>query len=249
MTLFQDLKSDFRRHGSSLRNLAFWAVATYRFGVWANTLPDPFRWLGGKIYGALSLWVEIATGISLNREARIGKGLHLVHAGNIKVHPSAIIGDRVGIMQDVTIGTGGDREGTPVIGNDVFIGAGAKVLGAVSVGDRARIAANSLVITNVPPDTTAIGVPAKILHYTGRRSQGPAVPGPSRPTRPARAAATGSGLSPRDGATLVGIAAVGPAVPPAVRRDPEPAFDAHRGRTLVDGSPPPVGPVSVRGRS
>jgi serine O-acetyltransferase len=196
MSILEDLGADFRRHGSSAKNLAFWALATYRFGNWANTLPKPLKWTGGKLYGAMSFCVEITSGIWLNREARIGCDFHLVHSGNIKIHPNVIIGDRVGIMQDVTIGTGEDPVGTPVIGDDVFIGAGAKILGPVKVGDRARVAANSLVITDVPSDTTAIGVPAKILRYTGRTTQSPTSAGaPSR---------TASTPTPSQEAALVG---------------------------------------------
>jgi serine O-acetyltransferase len=72
-----------------------------------------------------------------------------------------------------------EREGVPRIGNDVFIGAGAKILGPVTVGDGAIVAANSLVLTNVPPGATAVGVPARMLNYTGR---GGAVPGAKRNT-------------------------------------------------------------------
>jgi serine O-acetyltransferase len=168
MPLLDELKADYERHGGSLRNLAFWAMATYRLGNWAEELPEPLRGAGGKVYGALSLFVEATSGILLNREAKIGKDFHLVHSGNIKIHPDCVIGDRVGIMQDVTLGETVERKGAPIIGNDVFIGAGAKVLGPVKIGDRARIAANSLVVTDVPPGCTAIGVPAKIMRYTGR---------------------------------------------------------------------------------
>lgn len=170
MSFVEDLAADFQRHGGSLRSLPFWALATYRFGNWTETLPEPLRWSGGKAYGLALFWVEVMSGILLNREARVGSDFHLVHTGNIKIHPGVIIGDRVGIMHDVTLGTTPERNGAPIIGNDVFIGAGAKILGPVKIGDRARIAANSLVVTDVPPDTTAIGVPAKILRYTGRSS-------------------------------------------------------------------------------
>jgi serine O-acetyltransferase len=166
--LVETLVSDYRRHHSSLRNPALWAIATYRFGRWADKLPPGLRMVGGKLYGAMSLLVEVTSGIVINRETEIGKDFHLVHAGNIKIHPRAVIGDRVGIMHDVTLGTTPERSGAPTIGDDVFIGAGARILGAIKIGDRARIAANSLVISDVPPDTTAIGVPAKILRYTGR---------------------------------------------------------------------------------
>jgi serine O-acetyltransferase len=187
MGLRDDLRDDYERHGATMRNMAFWAIATYRIGNWANTLPRPLNKVGGKVYGVMSLFVEATTGILLNREARIGEEFHLVHAGNIKIHPNAIIGDRVGIMQDVTIGEQGfGRDGAPVIGNDVFIGAGAKILGPITIGDRARIAANSLVVTDVPADSTAIGVPAKIMRYTGRPSAPP--PAINGEVQPAKAA-------------------------------------------------------------
>jgi serine O-acetyltransferase len=169
MSVLHDLRDDFRRHGGSWRNPAFWAVATYHLGNWAERLPQPLRGVGGKVYGALYFFVEISSGITLTREARVGRDLHLVHSGNIKVHPGTVIGDRVGIMHDVTLGTAGPRDTPPVVGNDVFIGAGAKILGPVKIGDGAWIAANSLVIQDVPPGSTAIGVPAKILRYTGRK--------------------------------------------------------------------------------
>jgi serine O-acetyltransferase len=168
MELIEQLKRDYVHHGKTWGNIAYWAVLTYRVGRWSETRPQPFRWLGGKVYGAMFLFVEITSGITLHREARIGRDCHLVHAGNIKVHPGCVIGDRVGIMQDVTLGEG-ERPGAPVIGDDVFIGAGAKVLGPIHIGNGARIAANSLVITDVPDGATAIGVPARILTYSGRQ--------------------------------------------------------------------------------
>jgi serine O-acetyltransferase len=114
-----------------------------------------------KWYGLNLFLILITSGIRLYRETKIGEDLHLIHSGNIQIHPRTIIGDRCGIQQDVTIGTNFGEE-TPVIGNDVYIGAGAKILGGVTIGDGAVIAANSLVITDVPPNTTAIGVPARL---------------------------------------------------------------------------------------
>jgi len=168
VSLVETLLSDYGRHRKSLRNMAFWAIASYRFGRWADQLPPGLRGIGGKVYGAMSLFVEATSGTILPREVQLGKDFHMVHAGNIRIHPQTVVGDRVGIMHDVTIGTTPDGHGVPTIGDDVFIGAGAKILGPVKIGNRARIAANSLVISDVPPDTTAIGVPARILRYTGR---------------------------------------------------------------------------------
>jgi len=174
-----ELAGDYRRHGRSLRNPALWALATYRFGVWSNRLSLPgIRWLTSKIYGGLSFGVELSSGIWLHRETQIGRELHLVHSGNIKIHPRVRLGDRVGIMHDVTIGAGMDRVGVPVIGDDVFIGTGARVLGPVVIGNGARIAANSLVLSDVPAGATAVGVPARILRYTGREPSPPGAVAP-----------------------------------------------------------------------
>src|SRR5262249_9217168 len=93
---------------------------------------------------------------------RIGKGFHIIHTGMVSIHPDVVIGDRCGIMHNVTLGTNMGDE-VPTIGNDVFIGCGASILGKVKVGDGARIAANSLVITDVPPGAVAMGVPAKVI--------------------------------------------------------------------------------------
>jgi serine O-acetyltransferase len=164
--MFEQVIADFRRHDSSLLNRAFWAMAVYRYGNWANRLPPgPLRWFGSKLYGVQFLLVQMATGVTLHREVRIGKDFHIIHAGPIIVHPNTVIGDRCGIMHGVTLGTNMKDGEAPIIGNDVFIGTGASVLGKIVVGDGACIGANSLVIRDVPPGAVVIGVPAVIDHY------------------------------------------------------------------------------------
>lgn len=168
--MFEKVRSDYRRHGRRLLNLAFWALAVYRFGVWSNGLRfRPARWLTSKLYGLWFFLLQITSGIELNREARIGEQLFLPHVGNIKIHPHAVIGDRCTIFHDVTVGNNLDRAGAPTIGSDVHIGAGAKILGPVKVGDGARIAANSLVVSDIPPGVTAVGVPARPMRFSGPR--------------------------------------------------------------------------------
>lgn len=160
--MYRQIKKDYIKHGSSVMNPALWAVLNYRFGRWASHLIfSPFRWFFGKCYGFNLFIILITSGIRLYRETEIGEDIHLIHSGNIQIHPSTIIGDRCGIHQDVTIGTNMSNE-TPVIGNDVYIGAGAKILGGINIGNNAIIAANSLVITDVPADHMAMGVPARI---------------------------------------------------------------------------------------
>jgi serine O-acetyltransferase len=164
MRLFDELRADLARHDGSFRNLGFWTTAVYHFGVWSEAFPRGLpRWVTSKVFGMLQLGIEVTTGCTIHREAHIGPGLHLVHAGGIRIHPGVVIGQRCGIMHDVTIGTNMGREGVATIGDDVFIGAGAKILGKVTIGDGARIGANSLVISDVPPGATAIGVPARVM--------------------------------------------------------------------------------------
>lgn len=176
--LAAELRSDYELHGSKLSNPAFWPVANYRFGRFVMERDSTVvRTVGGKIYGAALFAIRLLTGSEIHREAKIGKSLHVVHCQNVLISPSAVIGDRVGIMHEVTLGSNDTRGNAPVLGDDVFVGAGAKILGSLKVGDRARVGANSVVIGDVPEDATAIGAPAKILRYTGR-------PGPSSKSEP-----------------------------------------------------------------
>jgi serine O-acetyltransferase len=160
--MFKQLRSDYRRHNKSILNPAFWAICNYRFGKRVMRIKFvPLRWILSKIYG-FNLWITLITiGTRLLREIKIGEDFHIIHPWNIHIHPDTVIGDRCGIMHEVTIGTN-MRPGAPVIGNDVFIGPGAKILGKITIGNGATIAANSLVIKDVPPYSVAIGVPAKI---------------------------------------------------------------------------------------
>lgn len=95
--------------------------------------------------------------------ARIGKEVLLGYKGlGIVIHRRAVIGNRVNIGANVTIGGRGEHYGVPVIGDDVMIGTGAKILGPVNIGKGARIGANAVVLCDVPPGATAVGVPARI---------------------------------------------------------------------------------------
>jgi serine O-acetyltransferase len=159
--MFSRLRGDYNRHERKLSNMGLWVLAVYRYGRWANALPQPLRFAADRIYGALNLGIQMATGSFIPREVEIGEAPHLIHHFDIRIHPKVRIGDRVGIMHEVTIATTMHRLGAPTIGNDVFIGAGAKIVGPIKIGDGAIIAPNSLVITDVPPGATAMGVPAK----------------------------------------------------------------------------------------
>jgi serine O-acetyltransferase len=159
--VFEKLRADFDRHNRQITNMSIWVLAVYRYGRWAKALPFPLRWPADRMYYALHLGVQITTGSFVPREVELGDAPHFIHPYDIRLHPKVRIGDRVGIMHEVTIATTQHRVGAPVIGNDVFIGPGAKIVGPVTIGDGATIAPNSLVISDVPAGATAIGVPAK----------------------------------------------------------------------------------------
>lgn len=157
------VRGDYERHGRSVVSAAFVSLLVYRFGRWAIELPNPIaRGVAQKIYGALNLVVANITKIWIPPQVTIGDDFHIIHAeGSLSIHPEVVIGKRLGVMHNVTIGTN-MGPGTPVIGDDVFIGVNSTVLGGIKIGDRVRIAANTAVTTNVPSDSIVVGSPAKI---------------------------------------------------------------------------------------
>jgi serine O-acetyltransferase len=107
------------------------------------------------------------TGIEIHPGAQIGEGLFIDHGMGLVIGETAIIGDDCQLMQDVTLGgTSTKREKRhPTLGNNVTVGAGAKVIGNITIGDYARIGAGSVVVTNVPAYSTVVGVPGKVVAY------------------------------------------------------------------------------------
>jgi serine O-acetyltransferase len=175
--LVAELRRDLRLH-ERVMTRTFAAMVVYRFGNWVDEQPPLVRATGGRFYGWAEKVTRLVTGVHMDRRVRVGEDFHLIHAeGSISIHPSVVIGNRVGIMHNVTIGLEPGSTGAPVIGDDVLIGVGAVVLGPVKVGDRVSIAANSLVISDVPSDSVAIGVPAKVYPRLGgpRRTAPPSL--------------------------------------------------------------------------
>lgn len=111
------------------------------------------------------VFVKVIAGSEIPAQAQIGDNLYLPHGGRgIVIHPGAKIGDNAVIYHQVTIGSDKvGNAGAPVIGNNVFIGVGAKVLGRLKIGDNVKIGASAVVITDVDNNLTAVGIPAKIL--------------------------------------------------------------------------------------
>jgi serine O-acetyltransferase len=110
-------------------------------------------------------------GIEIHPGATIGKRLFIDHGTGVVIGETTEIGDDVTIYQGVTLGGTGKDSGKrhPTIGNNVMIGAGAKVLGPFKIGDNSQIAAGAVVLEEIPPNSTAVGVPARVVRRDGRR--------------------------------------------------------------------------------
>jgi serine O-acetyltransferase len=141
-------------------------MVVYRLGAYSATRSAGWRRRSTvAAHRALELAFRLMTRTSLSGTMTAGDGLRFVHGLNVTIAANVVIGDRVEVMQDVTIGPSYDGPGVPRIGSDVFIGAGATILGSVTVGDGAAIGANSLVVSDVPPGVFVIGVPAKVIRW------------------------------------------------------------------------------------
>ncbi len=147
-----------------------WAIFQYRVSnaIYRSRIP---RVLKSLLLKGCLLWkffVELLTGISIRYGTTIGKGLYIGHTGNIRISAQAIIGEYCNISQGVTIGISGRGEyrGVPEIGNRVYIGTNAVVVGKIKIGNGAVVGANSLVTRDVAPNCTVVGVPAvKVSDY------------------------------------------------------------------------------------
>lgn len=108
---------------------------------------------------------RILTGIEIHPGAQIGRGFFIDHGMAVVIGETAEVGDRVTLYQQVTLGGTGKQGGKrhPTLGNDVVVGVGASVLGAINIGDGARIGAGAVVLKDVPPHSTATGIPARIV--------------------------------------------------------------------------------------
>ncbi len=120
---------------------------------------------------AISQGAKLITGIEIHPGAKIGKGLMIDHGTGVVIGETAEIGDNCTIYQGVTLGGTGKDVGKrhPTLGNNVMVGAGAKVLGPFYIGDNTKIAANAVVLEEIPENCTAVGIPAKIVRREGVR--------------------------------------------------------------------------------
>lgn len=166
--MFDNIRKDYEMYPSVL-DPVLWVLLVYRFGRWVETIKiDILHRILDKTYWIIQRLVSTITTIDFPRGIVFGKKLHIIHPISIVIHPKTIIGDNVGIMHEVTIGSRGTYA-APVIGNNVFIGVGAKILGEITIGDNVDIGANSVVLTDVPPNSLVVGIPGRIIENHVRK--------------------------------------------------------------------------------
>ena len=161
--LFALIKEDWVAHGRDWTRPGFRAIATHRFGVWRMTVrPKVLRAPFSVLYRMMFRRCRNVYGIEVPYSATIGRRVVIEHQGAIVVHGHCVIGDDSILRQGCTLGNKTlDRPfDAPKLGKRVNVGAGAKILGAVNVGDGATIGANSVVLKDVPPGMIAVGLPA-----------------------------------------------------------------------------------------
>lgn len=141
------------------------AIRCYRLAHWF------YRRKNFTTARIISQWARSKTGIEIHPGAKIGKGLFIDHGMGVVIGETAVIGDNCLIYQGVTLGGTGKDKGKrhPTLGNNVLVGAGAKVLGPFTVGNNVKIAANAVVLNAIPDNCTAVGVPAHIVKMNGKK--------------------------------------------------------------------------------
>jgi len=176
--MFENIRSDFKavfdRDPAAtkvstviLTYAGFHAIVLHRLSHWFWRKGVPF------LPPLISSFSRFLTGIEIHPAANIGKGFFIDHGMGVVIGETTEIGENVTLFQSVTLGgTGGQRgKRHPTIGHHVMIGAGAKVFGPITVGDHVKIGANAVVLESVPPNSTVVGIPGKVVKLEGRRVQ------------------------------------------------------------------------------
>jgi serine O-acetyltransferase len=177
--MFEHIRADLRAYGGRFGAQGFWAMVVYRFGRWRYSVrPVLLRKAFSFLYRIAYKWIQIVTGIELPCEVEVGRNFVIDHFGGIVVSGYARFGDGCRIRTGVVVGLARvDDPCAPQIGNNVDIGAGAKVLGRITIGNNVLIGANAVVVRDVPDDSIAVGVPAVVSRRT--RAEGESTSDPA----------------------------------------------------------------------
>lgn len=168
----QDLQAVFDRDPAATSKLeviltyaGFHALLAYRISHRLKSMGVPFF---PRAISQLARWL---TGVEIHPSAKIGAGFFIDHGMGVVIGETAEIGDYVTLFQGVTLGGTGKERGKrhPTLGNHVVVGAGAKILGGITIGDNVKIGANSVVLKNVAANSTVIGVPGRVIKSQGER--------------------------------------------------------------------------------
>ncbi len=162
--MFDNIRADLRSHDGQWSSQGFWVLVIYRFGRWRYTVrPVIVRKIFSALYRILYKFIQIVTSIELPCEVEIGSNFIIDHFGGIIISGYTKFGDNCRIRSGVVIGLKNiERPCAPAIGNNVDIGAGAKLLGPIKIGNDVIVGANAVVISDVPDNTLVVGIPAKI---------------------------------------------------------------------------------------
>lgn len=162
--MFHNIKADLLAYEGNFGAQGFWVMLVYRFGRWRYSVrPSFLRKIFSLAYKFLFKFIQIVTGIELPCEVIVGNNFRIDHFGGIVVSGYATFGDNCRIRNGVVIGLKNvENLGAPSFGNNVDIGAGAKILGKIRIGNDVLIGANAVVICDVPDNSIAVGVPAVI---------------------------------------------------------------------------------------
>jgi serine O-acetyltransferase len=162
--MFENVRHDLNTYRGDWAAQGFWVMLVYRFGRWRyGVRPAPVRKIFSFIYKFFFKMVQIVTGIELPCEVEVGNHFVIDHFGGIVISGYAKFGDNCRIRNGVVVGLKNiDDPCAPSIGNNVDIGSGAKLLGNIKIGNNVVIGANAVVLTDVPDNSIAVGVPAVI---------------------------------------------------------------------------------------
>ena len=165
MNLFKNLRADLATYEGNWGCQGFWVMIVYRYGKWRYTINNSMiRKPFSLLYKLLYKIVQILTGIELPCEVPVGRNFRIDHFGDIIISGYASFGDNCIIRNGVTIGLKNITEkAAPAFGNNISIGAGAKILGNITIGNNVDIGANAVVLSSVPDNSIAVGIPAKII--------------------------------------------------------------------------------------
>ncbi len=163
--MFNNIREDLRTYKGDWSCQGFWAMIIYRFGRWRYTIKASiFRKPFSLMYKIFFKLIQIITGIELPCEVEVGKNFRIDHFGGIVISGYAKFGNNCVLRNGVTVGLKRIEDPVaPNIGNNVDIGTGAKILGDITIGDNVLIGANSVVLKDVPAESIAVGIPAKII--------------------------------------------------------------------------------------